>query len=71
MKGNKLTDAMERVNVDMVQAMEHGEEIVLNNEYTLYKYAEEDIVMLLKSEEWEEVASVVINGELMEFEMMD
>lgn len=71
MKGNKLTGAMERINVAMVQAMEHGEEIELNNEYTLYKYAEEDIVMLLKTEEWEEVASVTINGELMEFEMMD
>lgn len=71
MKEDKLTDAMERINVTMVQAMEHGEEIELNNKYTLYKYVDEDIVMLLKSEEWEEVASVTINGGSVKFEMMD
>ena len=52
---------METINYKMVEGMTYGDEIDLGNNQTLYHYCEEDIIVVLNTDEWEEVYQVLIN----------
>lgn len=58
-----LEDAINKITVDVIKSLEHGEEVELNEEYTLYHYTEEDIIVLNKTEEWEEVFQVMFKDD--------
>lgn len=58
-----LDKAMEKITVEMVKNMDYGEEIELNEEYTLYHYMEDDLVVLNETEEWEEKYTVLYDDE--------
>lgn len=53
----KLEDAQDKIKLDMLDNLEYGEEVRLNDLFILYKYSSEDIVVLNISteDEWEEV----------------
>jgi hypothetical protein len=60
---DKLDDAINQVTIEMLKNLTHGEELELNSEYTLYRYVEDDIIVLVKSEDWEEVYQFLYNEE--------
>lgn len=60
---DKLDDAINQVTIEMLKNLTHGEELELNSEYTLYHYVEDDIIVLVKSEDWEEVYQFLYNEE--------
>ena len=57
-----LTDAINNVTEEIFNSIEHGQEITLNEEYHLYKYSEEDIISIYKTETDEEIIQVLSNG---------
>lgn len=54
-----LIDAMDKITVKMLLNLEHGEEIELNSEYSLYHYTEDDIFVINRNEDWEEMYQVL------------
>jgi len=50
-----LQDAIDKIDANLLNTLDYGDEIDLNDEYTLYHYAEEEIIVLVKTEEWEEI----------------
>lgn len=58
-----LEDAINKITVDVVKSLSYGEEVELNEEYTLYHYTEEDIIVLNKNEEWEEVYQIMFKDD--------
>lgn len=69
MANNKLLDeAMDKVTIELINSLDHGEEIELNEKYTLYHYTEEDIIVLNETEEWQEVFQIMTDGEKIIFE---
>jgi len=67
---NKLNEAMDKVTIEMLNSLDHGEEIELNEKYTLYHDTEEDIFVLNKTEEWEEIFQIMTDGEKIIFEKL-
>ena len=54
-----LVEARELVTIEMLNDLEHGEQIELNEDFCLYHYEEDDLVVLNLSEEWEEIYCVL------------
>lgn len=67
---SQLTEAIEKVNIQMVNSIEHGAERSLGNGYVLYKYIEDDIIVIAKESNTsrEEVLIVLADGERLIFE---
>ena len=59
----KLTEAIGLVTIDKLENLEHGEEVALNDTFTLYKYTEEDIVVINLTETWDELLQVLWSKE--------
>ena len=58
----KLLDACDKVNIDMINSLGYGDEVELNDTYTIYHYSEEDIIVINETDEWNEVLQVLIDG---------
>lgn len=58
-----LEDAISKITIDVIKSLSYGEEVELNEEYTLYHYTEEDIIVLNKTEEWEEVYQIMFKDD--------
>jgi len=65
-----LDEAMDKVTIEILNGLDHGEEIELNEKYTLYHYTEEDIIVLNETEEWEEIFQIMTDGEKIIFEKL-
>jgi len=70
MEANKLNQALESITVDMLNNLEYGEEIELNENYTLYHYCEEDIVVVNETKNWDEIFQVLWNDKDITFEKL-
>lgn len=57
-----LQDATDRVTVEMIEAMTYGDEVELNADFTLSHYVAEDIIVIVLTEEWEELLQVMKDG---------
>ncbi len=66
----ELEDAMDKVTIDMINNLAHGEDQELNKTYVISKYIEDDVIVIVKTEEWEEVLQVMTNGDKVEFESL-
>jgi hypothetical protein len=66
----QLQDALNKVTVDLVIKLNHGEEIALNEHYTIYKYCSDDVVVISDDEE-EEVLQVMVDDLNVEYEVLD
>jgi len=60
---NLLEAAINKITPELIKSLEYGEELELNEEYTLYHYSTEDIIVLIKTEEWEEVFQVMFKDD--------
>jgi hypothetical protein len=58
-----LEDAISKITIDVIKSLSYGEEVELNEEYTLYHYTEDDIIVLNRTEDWEEVYQILFNEE--------
>lgn len=65
---NKLEKAIDTITIDMLNALSYSDEIELNDEYTLYHYFEDDIVVIVRTLDWEEVLQVMWNDNEIEYE---
>lgn len=68
---SKLEEAIDAINLDMLNAFEYGDEIVLNGEYTLYHYVDDDVVVVVQSDEWTEVLQVMWSDKGIEYEALN
>lgn len=55
--------AVLHITDEMIEDLVHGDEAKLNDMFSLYKYLEEDIVVVVLTDEWTEVATVLRDGE--------
>ncbi len=71
----KLQDAIDKVTPDF-NGITYGEEIELNDEYHLYHYSEDDVVVINRvkdedgDEDWTEVLQVMSDGTNLTFEVL-
>lgn len=65
-----LEDVQDKVTVEMLNSLENGEEIELNDYFTLYSYTEDDCIVIVLTEEWIEVLQVLYDSESVEFEAL-
>lgn len=68
----KLDDARDKITIQMLDNLEHGEEIKLNDTFTLYHYTEDDVFVVVHDadEIWEEILQVMTDGEEIRFEAL-
>jgi hypothetical protein len=67
---NLLDDAVNKITMDMVKGLQYGEELELNAEYTLYHYTEDDIIVLNRTEDWEELYQILFEDDKIIFEKL-
>lgn len=67
---NLLDDAVNKITMDMVKGLQYGEELELNAEYTLYHYTEDDIIVLNRTEDWEELYQILFEDDKIIFEVL-
>lgn len=65
-----LEDAQNKVTVEMLNSLENGAEIKLNDLYTLYSYIDDDCIVIVLTEEWVEVLQVLYDNESVVFEAL-
>ena len=65
-----LEDVQDKVTVEMLNSLENGEEIELNDYFTLYSYTEDDCIVIVLTEEWIDVLQVLYYSESVEFEAL-
>lgn len=67
----ELEQALELVTYDMVKGLTYGDELPLINGYIIRHYDEEDLIVVVAEEEWEEVATVLYDdvNKSVKFEM--
>lgn len=56
-----LDKALEKITIDLLKSLDYGDEIELNEEYTLYHYIEDDFISVVRTEDWEELFAVSYN----------
>jgi len=65
----RFEQAIENLTLDLFLSLEYGEGVELNEWYTLYRYCEDDIIVIVETEEWEEVCTVLIDGDSFVYEL--
>jgi len=59
----QITDAVDKITLEMLDKLDYGEEIELTEKVTLSHYCEDDIVVVNLIEDWTEVLQVLWNTE--------
>ena len=70
MEKSLLNEALESITVDMLNNLEYGDEIELNESYSIYHYCEEDIVVVNETKNWDEIYQVLWNDKDITFEKL-
>lgn len=63
-----LDNALDKVTIEMLESLDYGEEIELNEKYTLYHYTEDDFISVVRTEDWEELFAVLFDENEIIFE---
>ena len=66
----RFEQAKAKLNLDLFLSLEYGDEVELNEWYTLYRYCEDDIIVIVETEEWEEVCVVLLDGDSFVYELL-
>lgn len=61
--------AKDKLTLDLFLSLEYGDEVELNEWYTLYRYCEDDIIVIVRTEDWEEVCVVLLDGDDFVYEL--
>lgn len=56
---NLLDNAFDKITIELLKSLDFGDEIELNEEYTLYHYIEDDFISLVRTEDWTELFSIM------------
>ena len=54
-----LKKALNGINIQLLNSLEYGDEIQLNDLYSLYHYSEDDCVVVNRTEDWTELVQVL------------
>ena len=54
-----LKKALNGINVQLLNSLEYGDEIQLNDLYSLYHYSEDDCVVVNRTDDWTELVQVL------------
>ena len=54
-----LKKALNGINIQLLNSLEYGDEIQLNDLYTLYHYSEDDCVVVNRTQDWTELVQVL------------
>jgi len=58
----ELQDAIDKLTKEQFLSLDSGDEVKLNDTHCLSRYVDEDIVVIVREEEWEEEAQVLIRA---------
>jgi hypothetical protein len=67
---DSLTEARNKIDVPMLEDLDYGEGEKLNDDYELYHYSEDDIIVINHSESGEEILQISYSKESVEFESL-
>ena len=67
----EIDKAIGLITVAMMDDLLHGEDIELTENFTLSKHSEMDAFTLMHTEDWEEVASVLTDGDKVVIDVLD
>ena len=65
----RFEQAKDKLTLDLFLSLEYGGEVELNEWYTLYRYCEDDIIVIVRTEDWEEVCVVLLDGDDFVYEL--
>ena len=71
-----LDNAIEQIDIKLLNSLDYGEERPLNNKYTLYHYTEEDVIVVNQTcddegnADWTELFQVLNDGSTITFEQL-
>jgi hypothetical protein len=71
-----LQDAIDNLTIELFNDLDYGDEVCLNDEYTIYHYAEDEIVVINRvknddgEDDWTEVLQVMTDGTNFTFEVL-
>lgn len=60
---NLLDNAFDKITIELLKSLDFGDEIELNEEYTLYHYIEDDFISLVRTEDWTELFAIMYDDE--------
>ena len=58
-----MDEIIKLITPELLDSMTYGDEVEINEQYSLNHYIAEDIITLVLTEEWEEVATVLRNDD--------
>ena len=67
----ELQKALDNVTIPLLNGLGYGCEVELNDTYTLYRYAEDDCVSVVETEEWNEVLAVTWDEFNIEYDVIE
>ena len=59
----KLDDALNQVTYDKCIDLDWGDSIDLNDSYQLYHYIDDDVIVVVQTDVWEEVFQILLDGD--------
>lgn len=65
-----LQDAQDKITFEMLESLDYGDQIELNNDFCIYHYLEDDCIVINLIEEWEEVLQVLYSDTDIAFEVL-
>lgn len=66
---NKLNNALEKLTIELLKSLDYGQEVELNDEYTLYHYIDDDFISIVRTEDWVELYAVQYNEDSGEIDL--
>lgn len=51
------------ITPEILDSMTYGDEVEINEQYSLNHHSEEDVITLVLTEEWEDIATVLRNDD--------
>lgn len=57
----ELETAISKINYEMLKGLDYGEEQRLTENYVLSHYCDNDVIVVVLEEEWEEIYQVLFN----------
>lgn len=67
----ELQEALDKVTIPLLDSLVYGQEVELNDTYTLYHYAEQGFVSIVETENWNEVLAVLWDEFQIEYDVID
>ena len=60
-KRYKIEEALDLITIEKLKLLDYGEEVQLNDCYTLYHYEEDEVIVVNETETWTEMFQVLFD----------